>query len=250
MRILNTRPAPQNHSLSVAINNSGNIAIELPTIQTEATTEWFPLMPCLSTIKYAIFISPNAVNYYFTGLAQNNVYWNNNIFVIAIGTATSAALQNYNIKVDLLPSKSDSENLITLSCLQNIQQQSILLIKGTTGRTLIEQTLVQRGALLTILKVYNTRIPKYNSDFLNELWRNKNIDLILYTSQQGIYNLFTLFAPHTHSWLKKIPSLVISERLNFYAKEFGIKNIITCSYDQIIDTIKGLKHDQARTKDG
>ena len=247
MRILNTRPSGQNLEISAAINKSGNIAIDLPTLEINATSNaWLKNMPDLGEIDYAIFTSPNAVKYYFSEISTTN--WNNQIQVIAIGNATLSTLKSHNINALFTPKEASSESLLELCCLQDVKNKNIILITGTTGRDLIYNTLTQRGATLTVLKVYKTCLPKYNYQDLKELWQKQNVDLILYTSQQSMYNLFTLFDEQAHPWLRSILSIVISQRLSQTATQLGIQNIKICSYNNIIETIKGLTNDQHGAK--
>jgi uroporphyrinogen-III synthase len=236
LRVLNTRPEPQNQPLSQEIINAGHSVINLPTLGINATPLiWLNNMPDLSQIKCAIFTSSNAVKYYFDALIQHNIAWIFDICVIAIGEATARTLSQYHIPTNFIPTTANSESLLTLSCFNNIAHQNILLIKGTTGRELITTTLQQKKANLITLKVYQTFLPKYNAQDLHDLWFKQSIDLILYTSQQGMQNLFTLLGKDAHNWLCATPSIVISQRLRQVALNIGIKNIKVCEYNKILE---------------
>ncbi len=167
LRILNTRPQQQATMLSQNIHAAGGIAIELPALEIQATNNnWPELLPPLPTISHALFISANAVHYCFTQLRQQQLTWPCTIKVIAIGQGTAAALAQWKIKVDAIPEFPDSEHLLSLTALQHLKQQNVLLFKGKEGRALIEEQLEKKGANLIILEVYQRVMPQLSPLFI------------------------------------------------------------------------------------
>ncbi len=240
--LLNTRPKAQNHALTKALSALHVTVIELPmlTIEPIPSNEWLTCPP-LTRFKHAIFTSANAVDFFFKHQQKNT--WPNTIEIYAIGTATASALNHHGLVVHHIPAHSSSEGLLDLSSLKNIAHQSVLLIKGLKGRTLISDTLTARGAALTELCVYRRGIPSIAADDLNNLRRRDAIDMILYTSIATLQQTFVLFGQDAFSWLRDKPSLVISPRLAKVAEDYGIKTIITTSHDHIVQTIQGLMND-------
>ncbi len=80
-------------------------------------------------------------------------------------------------------------------------------------------------------------MPKLNSGQLYSLWHNKAVDIILFTSQQAMHNIFTLFGEDAHAWLCSVPCLVISERLKNEAALLGIQTIIVSTPETILTTL-------------
>ena len=249
LRILNTRPKTQYDALHQAILQAGGKSIALPVIEIGATDNaWKKILLEQSVIHKVIFISPNAVDYFMSGLNPNTpenalLPWSSTTQILAIGSATAAQLSKYHIPIHALPSIADSENLLELSNLHMVQQQTILIVKGTHGRDLLEHTLQTRGANVVLLPVYTTRLPQHNEEKLQQIWQENQVDLILYTSQQSITNTFTLFQRRAHQWLCKKPSVVISARIATYAASLGIKTIIQSCHDDIIKTLEGFAHE-------
>lgn len=249
LRVLNTRPLVQGKILSQQINSAGGIAIECPALAIEPTPiDWLKSLPDLSSIKKAIFISTNAVTYCFTPLTKAQLQWPMTIEVIAVGKATASALNRFGIQVNWFPARADSEHLLNLAILQQIKNETILLVKGENGRPLIEQTLVKRGANLSIVAVYKRLMPKLDSQQLDSLWHNKAVDIILFTSQQAMHNVFLLFEESAHAWLRHLPCLVISERLAKEAALLGMQTIIVSTPETILNKLhefeQGLIHGQ------
>ncbi|MGM9454289.1 uroporphyrinogen-III synthase [Legionella bozemanae] len=236
--ILNTRPREQAHQLSQSIRAAGGVAIELPTLKIEAaSSNWINSLPNLEKVDQAIFISANAVYYCFTQLNQRHIKWPSSIQVIAIGQGSAAALQKFGIRVSAVPEVPDSEHLLALKTLQQPEKQNVLLFKGEGGRPLIEEQLMQRGAKLIILKVYQRVIPQISRQFIESIWRDDLVDIILLTSEQSLHNLFKLFDKEAHDWLRNKKWLIISERLAQIASSMKIRNIRVCTPNRVMNTL-------------
>lgn len=238
LRVLNTRPLEQGLSLNQAIEQAGGHAIHCPALVIEASDQsWLSLQPVLTEVKQAIFISANAVNYYFTALTNRQVIWPSTIQVIAVGQATAAALKKWGIQTVTTPEIADSEHLLALPSLQTISEEKILLIKGEGGRPLLEETLLSRGAELVVLAVYQRNPPLFAQDEIHSLWHNDAVDIILFTSQQAMQNIFALCSEDAQTWLCTKPCLVVSERLAKAASLLGIKTVIVSSPETIVKTL-------------
>lgn len=247
LRVLNTRPKDQAHLLNELIAKAGGIAIECPTLEIiETSKEWISSLPDLNSVHQAVFISANAVHHCFTQIIKHNITWPTKIRVIAIGNGSANALKNYNIKVDEIPDAPDSEHLLTLHCLQELSNQTLLLFKGEGGRQLIEEDVLKKGANLYSLAVYKRIMPKIRRKFINSLWRENLVDIILLTSEQSMHNLFKIFGKEAHSWLKQKPFILISERLAHSAALLGITKMFISHPDRMMNTLfdnyQGLIH--------
>lgn len=244
LRVLNTRPRTQGQALSHEIKEAGGTVLDCPTLDIEPTNDsWLTLLPHLAQATHAIFISANAVHCCFKILSQKKIIWPETIQVIAIGQATASALHHYRIDVKFIPPRADSEHLLALDSLQLIHGKTILLFKGEGGRTLIAEGLMQRGANLISLDVYRRTLPlNLNQQWIDSLWQNDSVDIILFTSQQSMQNLFTMLGRNARSWLCNKPCLVISNRLAFAASLLGIQTIIINSQEEtLLDTLSHFK---------
>ncbi|HAT1596872.1 TPA: uroporphyrinogen-III synthase [Legionella pneumophila] len=242
LRILNTRPREQAQVLNKKIIESGGIPIDCPTMEIVGLkTNWINKLPDLASVNQAIFVSPNAVRYLMMELSSKKINWPNSIRVTAIGKSTARMLNEFNIQVSDIPELPDSEHLLTLNSLQQIKNQTILLVKGEGGRQLIEEYLMLKGATLCILSVYKRVMPSIDQEFLNSLWRDDLVDIILLTSEQSIHNLFKMFSIEGQMWLQNKPCLVISERLAKVASLFGIKKILISHPERMIGTLFDYK---------
>ncbi len=244
LRILNTRPKDQASDLSRAIQYAGGFAIELPTLAIEPTNQsWMNQLPALATVHQAIFISPNAVRYFMAAITQAHINWPHSILITAIGHGTTRTLQSHHLLVNHIPDIADSEHLLTMDHLQSVANQSILLIKGTGGRDLIERTLQTRGAHLEILNVYQRALPDKITEYALSLWRDDAVDIILFTSEQAMQNLFALFGQQASDWIRSKPCIVISQRLATAARQLGIQKV---TIYRLKDMIEGYENESQR----
>ncbi|MDI9819564.1 MULTISPECIES: uroporphyrinogen-III synthase [unclassified Legionella] len=249
LRILNTRPSEQGKLLSLAIKAAGGLAVECPALTIEPKDKiWVTSLPNLQQVENAIFISANAVHCCFRVLKEEKIIWPGSIQIIAVGQGTANALHQNHIKVDLMPAVPQSESLLALEAMQNVNKKTILLFKGEGGRTLIADTLIGRGANLIPVDVYKRNPPDLDRQQVQTLWHENAVDIILFTSQQAMANIFILFGKEAQSWLCDKPCLVISERLAKAAAQLGIKTIIVSNPETILITLhqfnQGLVHGQ------
>ncbi len=245
--LLNTRPLEQGIALNKSIEDIGWHAVHWPALIIQPTPEiWINAMPQLDLIQTAIFISPNAVHFFFKTLQQNNHSWPEKIQTLALGLASADALRGYNINSTCIPMMADSENLLDMPELKNVSSRQILLIKGVGGRELIEVSLAASGANIHKLDVYQRAAPTEISDELMHLWKKDAIDLILFTSQQSMQNLWCLLEEPARIWMCRTPCLVISPRLAAAAKSYGVHSVIQTTWPNMINTIKEFTHDDSR----
>src|SRR3990167_7764899 len=184
--ILNTRPNPQD-KLNQEINALGGKVISLPAV--EITPNCTPWDKDINEFYLVIFISKPAVDCFFS---HNVMTWRG--ITLAIGKTTQLALTKKNIKA-LTSNAQTSEDLLNLPILQNVNHKKILIIKGEGGRNFLEKNLLKKGAIVDCLKVYKRVKINYPPSFIKELWQDKHIDIILFTSYESMEHIISLFKP-------------------------------------------------------
>ncbi len=212
-------------------------------MEIQSTTDWLSSLPSLQTIQHAVFVSKHAIAFFFETLKQNHLHWPASILITVLGQGSAQTLKKYGLQAHFVPIIPDSEHVLLMPHLQSLQNQSILLIKGESGRDLLETRLQERGAKVHNTVVYTRALPQIKSSTLTTIWQNDAVDIILFTSQQAMINLFTLLGSEAHSWIQHKPCLVISPRLAEAAEKLGICTIITSHYEQLLNALEGFKHD-------
>lgn len=239
LRVLNTRPIGQGHALAEAISFAGGFSIPFPALAISQTPpDWVNKLPSSQPLDKAIFISANAVRYFCKGCPHYQQMLSVPTQILAIGAATALALRQQKISVHTVPNVSDSTHFLQLDALRAVTNQTILLVKGEGGRTLIAETLRLRGAHVIPVEVYRRHLPKIDKAQAMHLWRENAVDIILFTSEQAIHNVFALFGEDAKPWLCNTPCVVISKRLAQVASLLGIQNILVSRHDSILETLE------------
>jgi uroporphyrinogen-III synthase len=241
-RVLNTRPQHQAADLSRLLKQQGMQVIELPMLVITPVKDWDTKLPALTHCQQAIFVSPNAVSYFFNKIPTTT--WPRALQTIAIGNGTANALINNHVHVDAIPDEFNSQGVLALPSLQQINHQIILLIKGIGGLSSIATTLKKRGARVIELCVYQRNTPNFDLKQRDVLLQQDAIDIIFISSQEALNNLFNLFGTEKRGWLCNKPFIVLSPRLAKVATDYGIKTVITTRYDTLLNTLEAYTHDQ------
>lgn len=228
-RVLVTRPAHQADNLSRLIAERGGSAIRFPTLAIAAMDDPCPIkntLARLDSFQWLVFISANAVtmhSYYIDGGKINCV---KSTRIAAIGQATAQALALAGVPADLLPESGyNSETLLAMPQMQQINGQNFLIVRGVGGREELATTLRSRGANVEYLNVYKRIIPDSDSSQVCLLLVQDKLDVITMTSAEALQNLLIMLDNEYHQRLFAVPLVVISDRIGQIAAGLGFNRI-------------------------
>jgi uroporphyrinogen-III synthase len=221
--ILVTRPVHQSENLCQLIRKNNGIPICLPTIEiVPLILEKIEIEQTLTLTEWFIFTSTNAVQCYCSQLDDAKMRDLKKKSCLAIGKATAHALITAGLNVDLMPEHGyNSEALLDLAALQNVSAKNIVIIRGENGRETLAETLKNRGANVSYHNVYKRKIPQIDSSEILQ----QELDFITITSGEAIQNFVKMLPEIQHDLLKKIPLIVVSERIQTIAKNLGFERI-------------------------
>lgn len=250
-RILVTRPAHQAQNLCDLISQNHGVPICLPTIEiVPLILENAELETALHNSEWFIFTSANAVRCYCSQLDDAKMRDLKNKSCFAIGQATAQALILQGLNVDLTPVQGyNSEALLALDELQDVSQKNIIIIRGENGREMLSDSLTRRGAKVHYQNVYKREIPEIDCTNIAQLISQKKLNFITITSGEAIQNLVTMLPIMQHDFLKKIPLIVVSERIQTIAKNLGFEYVVLAqmpSDDAIIKTITMIINEEGK----
>ena len=231
--ILVTRPAHQAENLSRLISEQGGIAIRLPTLEITAVDDVDKIKHSLTfpdKFQWLVFVSANAVtmhNYYLDGgrmpHAQHTRF-------AAIGAATAQAMALAGLPVDLVPEQGyNSEALLAMPQMQQIDGQSFLIVRGEGGRDELAATLRNRGAIVDYLDVYKRVIPAIDHSAVLLLLTQGRLDVVTITSGEALQNLLIMLGGNYHQMLFAIHLIVVSDRIGQMAADMGFKQIVVAA---------------------
>jgi uroporphyrinogen-III synthase len=218
IKVLVTRPAHQAEPLCQLISAEGGEPIRLPVIEIIEVDDKSALLECrahLDELDIAVFISANAVTKSLpTLLAQGPLP--SHLQLIAVGKSTAKTLKNWGLTVKSPKPPFNSEAMLEMPEMQQVEGQKIVIFRGEGGRELLAQTLRKRGATVNYINVYR-RVQAPTPAWINEL----AIDIITVTSVEGLEHLLAMLAQHR--CLSHTPFVVMSERIRLSAQQYGIQ---------------------------
>ncbi len=244
--VLVTRPEHQADPLCALIEHYGGIAIRCPTLLICKPRNQAPALAFLDRLAdyhLAIFTSANAVQYALPAIQERGGV-PPTLEIAAIGKATAHALARFGINGCLQPRPdSSSEHLLALPRFQNVAGQSILIIRGEGGRTLLADTLTARGARVAAAEVYRRERPPVAIGALLERWSRGEIAAVVVTSTESLLNLFDMLGGAGQDYLRDTPLILISARTRQTAADYGCRRLLVAreaSDDAITAVLLGL----------
>lgn len=230
--VMITRPAHQATNLQQQIEAAGGKAFMYPMLEilpADKTPQLMAVFTQLEQYQIIIFISPNAVEYGLELINANNGL-SSQQRIAAVGKGTAEKFRTLTGKdVDIMPEQQfNSEGLLAIPAMQEVQNQHILIMRGQSGRELLADTLQQRGAKVNYAAVYRRQCPLMDVQQLKKDLQQGQIGIISLTSTEAISNLFQQVGTHN---LLELPYLVINTRLAESLKERGVKSEILVSHE-------------------
>ena len=229
-----TRPKEQAENLAQLISAAGGRPILFPVLEILDVSDLNPLYQVIKELdKYdaAIFISPTAVSKAMN-LIKAQRDWPLQLPVFAVGRGSEKALEHFGVdKVRIPPARSDSEALLELPELQNMENKRVVIFRGDGGREVLGDELVKRGAQLTYAECYRRSKPDVAAGALLYHWARNELDAVTVTSSEGLHNLFDLVGKLGQQWLKKTPVFVTHPRVAVIAQELGLEKVVVTEPD-------------------
>jgi uroporphyrinogen-III synthase len=225
--VLITRPAAQAEGLCRAIENAGGRAIRFPTLEILDPAEPAAAEALLreaAGFDLLVFVSANAVEraapFLLPGLQTP---------IAAVGDATARALRMRGLEPTLVPAdRANSEGLLVLPALQQVAGWRVLIVRGEGGRTLLAETLTERGAVVAHAVVYRRAIPAVDPAPLLVDWEGQ-VHAIVATSNDGLDNLLALLGPEGKRKALPTPVIVVSERMAERARRHGFTRVLVAA---------------------
>lgn len=161
LHVLNTRPAGQAEGLSAALRAAGARVSELPLLAIEpmaVTGRDRQHLLDLDRYDYCFFASANAARLGLLAIGEFWPQWPHRLPAIAVGRGTAAVLEEVGLSV-LRPVHEDSEGVLALPGLHEVDGRRFLLLRGEDGREMLANTLRMRGARVDIVPLYRRVLP-------------------------------------------------------------------------------------------
>ncbi|TMP03015.1 uroporphyrinogen-III synthase [Pseudoalteromonas sp. S3178] len=213
--ILITRPEGKGAALAQQLEEAGYQASLFPVLKiTHLTPSSTELSPLLNADKI-IFISQDAV----TALAQLKPNINTKAQFYAIGQQTADTIyEQFGVRA-AVPKQYDSEGLLALKSLAEVDGSNIVLVKGQAGRPDIAKTLKERGAFLNNCVVYKREAIAAEKTNWTDHWQSLKVQGIVITSNAAVDAIFNNLIQEQLQWLQQCRFYVASERIAAYLQQ-------------------------------
>ena len=216
MKLLVTRPEPQNSELVVNLTQQGMHASGWPSLLIAPPTNWQEAEHAMQHIgqdHLLAFVSQHAV----VQLAKQydlSLWYEHPCF--AIGKTTAEALKQQGFQHVIYPDeRADSEHLVARIQKDIGTIKTAWIFRGQTGRDYLGNTLTQQGITVHYVTCYhrlsNTHLP-------NEL--HEQYDLIICTSLDGLKALYAAWDSDKQALISQ-PITVASDTMLAWAQDHG-----------------------------
>ena len=160
LHLLVTRPTDQAHTwarqlreLGAMVTVQSMLEIE-PLTDKESTARIASIIQRFDEFQKVIFISQNAVVHGVEWLSRCWPQLPRQVEFFAIGASTAVSLEHRGVNVQSAGIAMNSEALLKLVAMQNIDGQKILIFRGRGGRTHLGDRLGKRGACVEYCELY------------------------------------------------------------------------------------------------
>ena len=212
-----TRPLAQASKLSALMNQHGGKSIYFPLIDIQPLQDYNTFdgtTKNLESYDWAIFISSNAVQNAMPRLLKQYPVLPPNLKFAAIGPVTATELMQFGVPNVLIPhNRFDSESLLSLSDMHDMQGKKVMIFRGIGGREVLADTLTARGAQVIFAECYERVNPQKNCALLEELWRSGQCHAIVVTSSEAMRYLLQMTNNGSDEWLRSIKICVNHTRI-------------------------------------
>lgn len=228
-RVVVTRPAGQAAQLAALIRAAGGEPVLFPALAILDLADARPLATIIDRLDIfdlAVFISANAVD---KGLAlvRSRRTWPLGLRVATVGRGSEAALRRHGFEAVIVPAQGfDSEALLDLPELKQLEGKRVVIFRGEGGRELLAATLAARSATVEYIECYRRGRPEADIAPLMAQWEQRQIDAVSVTSSEALTNLGEMLGETGRRYLQVTPLFVPHERIAAAARGLGAETVV------------------------
>lgn len=225
MAVLVTRPGEQGTELCSLLERHGITAYHHPLIDIIADLSDANFSLHINHAHIIIAVSKHAVQCAQQLLLSNGISWPEHAIYLAVGQKTAHYLGKCAQQKVHYPEVSDSEHLLQLPVLHNVQKQKVLILRGNGGRELIKDTLIKRGAKVHYSETYKREFIPFDPVSCVSLWKARQINQIIVTSGEQLEYLCGQLTSEQLAWLNQQELYVPSQRIADIAIHKGFTQV-------------------------
>jgi uroporphyrinogen III methyltransferase/synthase len=211
-RVLVTRPRDQATELIDRLTMLGADAIEAPLITIKPPTDPEPLRAAAATpeaFDWIVFSSANAAHAFMIAVRETGGDSRSlkGPRLCAVGTATADKLDQYGIKVDMIPGEFRAEAVVAaITGAGPVSGKRVLVPRADIGREVLIEQLRQAGAVVTDVIAYRTVLneaPREHDPDVYGLLLDGRIDVVTFASPSAVRSFVRIYGAEAAADLLK-----------------------------------------------
>jgi uroporphyrinogen-III synthase len=229
VRVLVGRARHQAGALSSELRKLGATVLEIPFIEIRHPRSFKSLDSALLNLgsyDWLILTSVNGVEamcerLLALGLTNKNL---KHLRIAAIGPATSKAIEQRGIKVNVVPKEYVAESVVR-SLRRRVKGKRVLLVRAKVARDIIPRELRKAGAHVDVVEAYETVVPKSSRARLRSVLRSprQRPHVITFTSSSTVRNFVGLMGGRSAVVLDGISLASIGPVTSSTLRDFGFR---------------------------
>ena len=228
-RVVVTRPAGQTAHLAALIRAAGGEPLLFPALEILDAGDLrpvFALIERLDAFDLAVFVSANAVDKALALVGARRA-WPPALRVATVGRGSERELRRRGFAAVIAPSERfDSEGLLELPELKQVEGKRVVIFRGEGGRELLGDALIARGAAVDYAACYRRGRPNADPAPLLGLCARGELDAFTVTSTEGLANLHDMLGEAGRKCLKGTPLFAPHERIAAAARALGVQTVV------------------------
>lgn len=210
-----SRPNPDGEQMALMAKDAGLIPWQMPVMDIFWLTPSHEQLRAMMMADLAIITS----RYSLQGLAKAGLSLPRQAQFLAVGKATGQALTKLGVEAEV-PEREDSEGLLALDSLTQVEGKRIVLIKGEGGRKTLLKNLTHRGALVTEVYVYRRLCIPVDQSLLAGFLKQETT-VVSAASVDSLNCAIAAVPERKKAALLRMPLVVLSQRIADYAASIG-----------------------------
>ena len=238
-RVLVTRPEGQGDGLAQRLRDAGAEPILVPAIAIGPPTDPAPLAHLASTLHqydWVVLTSKNGVDALFASLEARgrDARALGAAKVLAIGTATAAALREHGVRADRVPTEFRGEaaaQALIDELGEGIRAARIALPRAEIARDVLPDSLRAAGATVDVIPVYRNLPRPEDQARIAELLMSDAIDVITLTAPSTLESVLSALRTHggDEALLARVLCASIGPVTTEAARRAGVRVDVTAS---------------------
>lgn len=234
------RAKHQAGALSVELKKLGAEVLEIPFIEIRKPRSFKALdgaLKSLHSYDWLILTSVNGVEAMWARVDKVGTDAERMPRIAAIGPATKKAIEQRNLRVDVVPKEYVAESVVK-SLRSKVIGKRVLLVRAKVARDVIPRELRKAGAHVDVVEAYETVIPESSRRRLNAALKSakRRPHVVTFTSSSTVRNFVALAGKRANlkgirmASIGPVTSATLREcglMVDIAAKEFTIPGLVT-----------------------